>query len=115
MRPCNKGEVELVKGKIRDEMRRQDQLFTDKEGKGSYTELFNKRIVDYCKMHYKTAKTTKTELRTDTVCMREIPFFVDTVRDFRDRRYDYKRAVKRELGNLKEVSKTGNQAEIERT
>jgi len=26
--------------------------------------------------------------------MRENPFYVDTVRDFRDRRYDFKRLVK---------------------
>jgi DNA polymerase epsilon subunit 1 len=33
-------------------------------------------------------------MMTDTVCMRENPFYVDTVRDFRDRRYDFKRLVK---------------------
>ena len=27
--------------------------------------------------------------------MRENPFYVDTVRDFRDRRYDFKRLVKK--------------------
>ena len=34
---------------------------------------------------------TKTELRTATTCQRENPFYVDTVRAFRDRRYEYKR------------------------
>ena len=33
---------------------------------------------------------TKEEERVDTVCMRENPFYVNTVRAFRDRRYDYK-------------------------
>ena len=33
-------------------------------------------------------------MRSDTVCMRENPFYVNTVRDFRDRRYDYKRLTK---------------------
>lgn len=33
---------------------------------------------------------TMEEERVDTVCMRENPFYVNTVRAFRDRRYDYK-------------------------
>eukprot|EP00758_Cryptobia_borreli_P018251 Tbor_TRINITY_DN6629_c0_g1::TRINITY_DN6629_c0_g1_i1::g.3108::m.3108/K02324/POLE1; DNA polymerase epsilon subunit 1 len=33
--------------------------------------------------------------RTDTVCQRENSFYVDTVRLFRDRRYHYKRELKR--------------------
>lgn len=32
-----------------------------------------------------------TETKHDTVCMRENPFYVDTVRDFRDRRNDFKK------------------------
>lgn len=32
----------------------------------------------------------KTEVRTAGVCMRENDFYVGTVRDFRDRRYEYK-------------------------
>ena len=35
-----------------------------------------------------------TEIKEDVVCMRENPFYVDTLRDFRDRRYEYKRLVK---------------------
>lgn len=36
------------------------------------------------------SQITKQEERVDTVCMRENPFYVNTVRAFRDRRYDYK-------------------------
>lgn len=36
------------------------------------------------------SQVTKEEERVDTVCMRENPFYVNTVRAFRDRRYDYK-------------------------
>jgi len=35
--------------------------------------------------------------------MRENPFYVDTVRDFRDRRYEFKRLVKVWIGKLKEA------------
>ena len=40
---------------------------------------------------------------TDTVCMRENSFYVDTVRDFRDRRYEFKRLTKTWTGKLKEA------------
>lgn len=53
------------------------------------------RLKDYCKTVYKKTKETKTVLRQDTVCMRENPFYVDTVRAFRDRRYFYKGEVKK--------------------
>lgn len=48
------------------------------------------RLKDYSKKVYKKTHTTKNMVRADTVCMRENSFYVDTVRDFRDRRYVYK-------------------------
>jgi DNA polymerase epsilon subunit 1 len=47
----------------------------------------------------------RQELRTDTVCMRENSFYVDTVRDFRDRRYEFKRLTKTWTGKLKDAQK----------
>ena len=41
-------------------------------------------------LHPWPSQITKEEERVDTVCMRENPFYVNTVRAFRDRRYDYK-------------------------
>ena len=55
----------------------------------------------------------KQELKTDTVCMRENPFYVDTVRDFRDRRYEFKRLVKSWFAKFKDASKGGDATEIE--
>jgi DNA polymerase epsilon subunit 1 len=40
--------------------------------------------------------------------MRENPFYVDTVRDFRDRRYEFKRLVKVWVAKLKEAQKEGD-------
>ncbi|CAN0433083.1 unnamed protein product, partial [Discosporangium mesarthrocarpum] len=40
-------------------------------------------------------QVTKHADRVDTVCMRENPFYVNTVRAFRDRRYDYKILTKK--------------------
>jgi DNA polymerase elongation subunit (family B) len=53
-----------------------------------------KRIKDICRTTYKKTHETETVLKKDTVCMRENPFYVDTVRAFRDRRYTYKNLQK---------------------
>ncbi|CAM9478652.1 unnamed protein product [Pylaiella littoralis] len=53
------------------------------------------RLKNYAHKVYKKTKVTKEEERVDTVCMRENPFYVNTVRAFRDRRYDYKIMTKK--------------------
>ncbi|CAN0493043.1 unnamed protein product, partial [Ectocarpus sp. 12 AP-2014] len=53
------------------------------------------RLKNYAHKVYKKTKITKEEERVDTVCMRENPFYVNTVRAFRDRRYDYKILTKK--------------------
>ena len=50
-------------------------------------------------MYGKTHKI-KTEQRTGIICQRENPFYVDTVRAFRDRRYKYKDDLKYWKGKL---------------
>lgn len=46
--------------------------------------------------------------------MRENPFYVDTVRDFRDRRYEFKRLVKVATDEVREANKKGDLQEIEK-
>lgn len=45
---------------------------------------------DYCKKAYKKIHVTRLEERVTTICQRENSFYVDTVRAFRDRRYEFK-------------------------
>lgn len=47
-------------------------------------------ISDYCKKAYKKTHVTRLEERVTTICQRENSFYVDTVRAFRDRRYEFK-------------------------
>ena len=56
--------------------------------------LEKKRLADYCKKAYKRTKVTREESKTTTVCQRENSFYVDTVRAFRDRRYEFKGLLK---------------------
>lgn len=46
--------------------------------------------LDYCRKAYKKLHVTKVEERLTTICQRENSFYVDTVRAFRDRRYEFK-------------------------
>lgn len=49
-----------------------------------------KRLTEYCRKAYKKVHVTRTEERYTTICQKENSFYVDTVRAFRDRRYEYK-------------------------
>lgn len=59
-------------------------------------ELLEARIKRYAQRVYKRVSAKpETAVRTAGVCQRENSFYVDTVRAFRDRRYEYKGLVKK--------------------
>ncbi|KAJ1982312.1 DNA polymerase epsilon catalytic subunit [Dimargaris xerosporica] len=57
-------------------------------------QLLQKRLTDYCRKVYKRIRENKVVPRESIICQRENPFYVDTVRSFRDRRYEYKGLLK---------------------
>ncbi|GBE84413.1 DNA polymerase epsilon catalytic subunit A [Sparassis crispa] len=67
------------------------------------TALLHKRLGDYSRKVYKKIKDTKVENREAIICQRENPFYIDTVRRFRDRRYEYKGLHKTWKKNLDAV------------
>ncbi|KGO42172.1 DNA-directed DNA polymerase, family B [Penicillium expansum] len=76
--------------------------------------LVKKRLQDYSKKIYHKIHDSKTMEREAIICQRENPFYVDTVRDFRDRRYDFKgkqKSWKNKADGLQ--SSGGSAAEIE--
>ena len=76
--------------------------------------LLHKRLGDYSRKVYKKTKDTRVENRESIVCQRENPFYVDTVRRFRDRRYEYKGLHKTWKKNLDTVmAQGGSIAEID--
>ena len=78
------------------------------------TALLHKRLGDYSRKVYKKTKETKIETRQAIVCQRENPFYVDTVRRFRDRRYEYKGLLKTWKKNLDNITGEGGSiAEID--
>ena len=78
------------------------------------TALTHKRLGDYSRKVYKKMKDTKVENRETIICQRENPFYVDTVRRFRDRRYEYKGLLKTWKKNLDTILADGRPlAEVE--
>lgn len=73
-----------------------------------------KKLKDLSKKIYKTSHKSTTEEREATMCQRENPFYIDTVRAFRDRRYEYKRKLKGAQINLEKLQNEGaSQAQLQ--
>ncbi|KAJ3380162.1 DNA polymerase epsilon catalytic subunit [Lobulomyces angularis] len=70
--------------------------------------LQKKRVTEYSKKVYSKLHETKVVEKEAIVCQRENPFYVDTVRDFRDRRYEYKDALKKWKKKLEDFLKVGD-------
>lgn len=72
------------------------------------------RLKKYCQKAYKRVLNKPvTEVREAGICMRENSFYVDTVRSFRDRRYEYKGLNKVWKGKLSEAKASGNPIKIQ--
>lgn len=56
--------------------------------------LLHQRLGEYSRKVYGHSHDTQIEERESIVCQRENSFYVDTVRKFRDRRYEYKNSLK---------------------
>lgn len=75
----------------------------------SYTEqakLIKERLARLSQKVYSRVKKTETVERTSIVCQRENPFYVDTVRSFRDRRYEFKTLAKVWKGKTAKIDKS---------
>lgn len=62
--------------------------------------LIKKRLSDYGKKVYHRIKQSEVVTREAIICQRENPFYVDTVRSFRDRRYEFKGLAKEWKGKV---------------
>ncbi|GAA6063514.1 hypothetical protein JCM10212_004727 [Sporobolomyces blumeae] len=76
------------------------------------TALLHKRLGDYSQKVYAKKKETRIETKETIICQRENPFYIDTVRTFRDRRYTYKGLHKDWKKNLDKANAGGSVPEI---
>jgi len=106
----------------RNELRRiQHQLQVEEVDGVPYTELHHldqqealkKRVKEYSQRVYKRVKDTTETFKTATICQRENPFYVETVRAFRDRRYEYKGLTKKWSKLLSTAEMSGDAMEVE--
>eukprot|EP00698_Gefionella_okellyi_P023680 TRINITY_DN8155_c0_g1_i1.p1 TRINITY_DN8155_c0_g1~~TRINITY_DN8155_c0_g1_i1.p1 ORF type:complete len:2256 (+),score=530.17 TRINITY_DN8155_c0_g1_i1:623-6769(+) len=97
-------ESERVPSKKPDEQARMFYELGDEEQQ----KLLKQRITDYSRKTYKKVHIKEIAPRTSTICQRENPFYVDTVRLFRDRRYEFKDKLKVWQRNEKEAQQSGD-------
>ncbi|KAK3377104.1 hypothetical protein B0T24DRAFT_620464 [Lasiosphaeria ovina] len=72
--------------------------------------LIRKRLQLYSQKVYHKIHDSTTIVREAIICQRENPFYIDTVRDFRDRRYDYKGKAKVWKGKTEALKGSGASA-----
>ncbi len=117
--PTKRDEYNMIRRAVSNEMfpsktkqsphRTFDQLSLDEQAV-----IVRKRLSDYSKKIYHKIHDTKTIEREAIICQRENPFYVDTVRNFRDRRYDFKGQQKVWKGKTEALKCSGaSAAEIE--
>lgn len=104
--PASQSEYHSVKRQLQYE-RIDDRPFTELSER-EQAKLVSSRLKKYSHRVYKKPKVTKEQERVNTVCMRENPFYVNTVRAFRDRRYEYKLLTKQWGGKKKDAEKKGD-------
>ncbi len=75
--------------------------------------LLTRRIAEYSQKVYKRTRANEIVSKTSIVCQRENSFYVDTVRNFRDRRYDYKALHKQSKKKLEEAIAAGDAPAID--
>ena len=69
--------------------------------------LIRKRLQLYSQKVYHKIHDSTTTVREAIICQRENPFYINTVRDFRDRRYDYKGKAKLWKGKTESLKSSG--------
>ena len=104
--PATKSEYNSLKTQIEYE-KIDGELFHQLPSRQRAAEL-KKRVKTYCQTVYKRVKDTIVEKKQSTVCQRENPFYVNTVKAFRDRRYDYKGLTKKWAKLRKAAAKDGD-------
>lgn len=72
-----------------------------------------KRLTEYSRKVYHRVKVSEVVEREAIVCQRENPFYVNTVRSFRDRRYEFKGLAKTWKGKEKAIDPSDRHARDE--
>ena len=94
MLPASRSEFEAIKTQIEYENNVDGKPFREYTPQEQNQKLRG-RLRNYCQKVYKRVKDTEVIPKETTICQRENPFYVNTVRNFRDLRYEYKKLTKK--------------------
>lgn len=118
--PAKMDEYNMVKRALQNETFSNKNKFSKKKyltfDELSYVEQvthIKKRLTDYSRKVYHRVKVSEVVERESIVCQRENPFYADTVRSFRDRRYEFKGLAKTWKGKLSAISSGDKHAKDE--
>ncbi|KAF9208588.1 DNA polymerase epsilon catalytic subunit [Haplosporangium sp. Z 27] len=116
--PAKKNEYNMIRNQLESERFPGKKSWDEPRTFHSLSEaeqaaLITKRIAEYSRKVYRKTHETKVMEREAIVCQRENPFYVDTVKAFRDRRYEYKGLHKTWKGKTESAIKSGDLVEIE--
>lgn len=112
--PAKRDEVNMVRYALEQEMfpskwpNGPKRRFVDL-GNVEQSALIHKRLGDYSRKVYRKTHETKVITKTAIICQRENSFYIDTVRAFRDRRYEYKGLHKTWKKNLDKAIEEGGE------
>lgn len=115
--PASLGEYKMIRNALENESfppkwpGKPERRFADL-APSEQTALLHKRLGDYSRKVYAKTKETKIETKEAIICQRENPFYIDTVRTFRDRRYTYKGLHKDWKRNLDKAAAGGSLPEV---
>uniref|UniRef100_A0AC34GQD3 DNA polymerase epsilon catalytic subunit n=1 Tax=Panagrolaimus sp. ES5 TaxID=591445 RepID=A0AC34GQD3_9BILA len=98
--PAKRGEYERVMQQLEQERFGKPPKPFHSLPKEQRLAIEKKRVQDYCRKAYGKLHLTRIEEKTSLICERENGFYVNTVRTFRDRRYDYKAMLKKAKNDL---------------
>lgn len=110
--PAKRDEYNMIRNALENEkfpgkypespMRTFQELSYDEQ-----TALARKRLQLYSQKVYHKIHDSTVITREAIICQRENPFYINTVRDFRDRRYDYKGKAKVWKGKTESLKSSG--------
>ncbi|KAI3653215.1 hypothetical protein MP228_002640 [Amoeboaphelidium protococcarum] len=109
--PADRSEVSMVRNQLESELFKPKKPELPWRKWSDLTEseqqtIFNKRLSDYCRKIYHKVKEERVMEKESIVCQRENSFYVDTVRKFRDRRYEYKGKLKQWKGKQDQAAQS---------
>lgn len=119
---ATRADVKSIMNEMENESRRyltkdrdgEQKRVTWKElGEKDQTAEIVKAVRQFSQKAYSRLKSSVYEQRNDIVCQRENPFYVDTVLNFRDRRYTFKRKTKESAKMLEKAEEAGDAVKMQ--